>query len=48
MSILIINLSNIPHITTKPFIYVCMYLFLHRSPPYNRGEFVLLLQSNRL
>ena len=32
MSILIINLSNIPHITTKPFIYVCTYFFLQRSP----------------
>ena len=37
MSILIINLSNIPHITTKPFIYVCMYLFLHWSPPLTTG-----------
>lgn len=32
MSILIINLSNIPHITTKPLIYVCTYFFLQRSP----------------
>lgn len=32
MSILIINLSNIPHITTKPSIYVCTYFFLQRSP----------------